>query len=411
MKVLRNFVIVSLLVGCYGATLSAQCGNWNNSPDKAEAENAHLLYRQYIEGKQAADIAQLDNETFNIMYQNWEKAYQLAPAADGQLPVHYVDGREILKTLAAKETDESKKNEYNERILQLYDEQMTCYGNEAHLLGRKAHDMFYMPTYGYRMATFDAFKKAMEVAGNDTEYIVLEPMTQLMVYLYKNKQLDRSEVQQRYTQMEAIADYNIANNKNKTYYESAKAGMQAQLAEVKDDDPAVTMETEIRTDDPCDDGRKLQELGKYEEAIARYNECIATNDDPEVLAQVYYNIAFIQIWELGDYSTARTNTQKAASYKEDWGLPYILIGDMYAKASRSCGDTWGASLAVLAALEKYEYAKSIDASVIEVADKRIDSYSGAIPIKADGFMRGIKAGQPVRVPCWIGETVTVRFQE
>jgi hypothetical protein len=92
-----------------------------------------------------------------------------------------------------------------------------------------------------------------------------------------------------------------------------------------------------------------------------------------------------------------------------WGKPYILIGDIYAKISRGCGDAWEQRLAILAVIDKYRYAKSIDSEVADEANRRIANYNDSLPNKEEGFMRKVSAGDKVNVGC-IGETVTVRFQ-
>jgi hypothetical protein len=87
----------------------------------------------------------------------------------------------------------------------------------------------------------------------------------------------------------------------------------------------------------------------------------------------------------------------------------MLIGDLYASSSRNCGDAWGQRLAILAAIDKYAYAKSLDPEVAEEAQKKINAYSGSKPSGEEAFMRGFEAGQSVKVGCWIGETVKLRF--
>ena len=87
----------------------------------------------------------------------------------------------------------------------------------------------------------------------------------------------------------------------------------------------------------------------------------------------------------------------------------MLIGDMYGKSSRNCGDAWNQRLVVLKAIETYQYAKSVDAEVASEASDRISKYRGSMPDKNEGFMRGVKEGQKVSVGCWIGGSVTVRY--
>ncbi|MFM8361847.1 MAG: tetratricopeptide repeat protein, partial [Haliscomenobacter sp.] len=155
--------------------------------------------------------------------------------------------------------------------------------------------------------------------------------------------------------------------------------------------------------------RKLYQEGKYSEAIEKYKEAIGQETDSEKLAEFYFGMASIQFRQLKAYSAARDNARKAASYKQNWGRPYMLIGDMYAASSRNCGsDGYTRGLAVLAAIDKYSYARSIDSEVAGEASKKISLYSASVPPKDDVFMRGAQ-NTTVTVPCWIGERVTLRY--
>lgn len=467
MKVLCKLPVACLFFVLFAGSATAQCENWINSSQKEEAENAHVLYRGLVKGKQPADLAKLDEENFSILFENWKIAYSLAPAADGQRPSHYADGRKIYKAMMLKEQDAAKKNEYAEIILRLYEEQMQCYKNESYLLGRKAFDMLYFPSYSFGQKTLDAFKLALEKGDKQTEYILLEPLGQLLVYLFKNNKVSQQEAQKLYVKMEEIADHNIENNKRfSEYYKSAKARMASHFFEIEDAvfdcvyfkkkllpqyqenpedleiikyvynklknqgcDPEDAelidlkgkyeslaaeinegLEVERRKNNPGYDAVQLQKKGKYKEAVARYKEAVILEENNDAKAQYYYSIAFIQTWQLGQYTSARDNARKAAKFKPGWGKPFILIGDMYTKTSRKCGDDWDTRMAVLAALDKYAHAKSIDSEVAADARDRIGKYSGSKPEKQDGFMRGIKAGQSVKVGCWIGETVKVRYK-
>lgn len=453
------------------ATGYGQCETWNDNPRKNDAENAHVIYRGIVKGKQPADLAKMDQENFNMAYNNWKTAYDIAPAADGQRPFHYMDGRKLYKAMMEKESDEAKKKEYTEKILELYDQQIECFPkSSAFLYGRKAFDMFYSPFYGYRQATADAFATAIEKAGSKSEYIVFEPYGQLVVYLYQNDQMEKLKAREIYLRLNEIADKQIeAGGQYKAYYESAKARMNSHFTAIEDeifdceyfrnklmpevkknpDDLEVLkyaynklrlqgcdttanfmvdlrekyqekaaevnakLEAEFLANNPGVAAKRAYDEGNFEEAISLYEKAIKKAEEEgetDKQADYYFGIASIQFRKLDNYRAAREYARKAASIREGWGRPYMLIGDMYASSSRSCGsDGYTRGLAVIAAIDKYSYAKSIDPDVAEEANRKIGLYHGSMPTKDDVFMRG-KDGATERVPCWIGETVKVRYQ-
>ncbi|MBL7793593.1 MAG: tetratricopeptide repeat protein [Saprospiraceae bacterium] len=467
MKKALHLLITAGVVVVFAGALNAQCKTWNDSPKKEEALDAHSVYRPYVKGKQAADLEKMDDATFNTAFESWKKAYDIAPAADGQRATHYSDGRLFYQAMMNKTTDAAKKKEYSEVMMRLYDEQIQCYQNEGFLLGRKAYDMFYMPTFGYSAQTMETFKKAVDKGGNNTEYIVFDPMAQVMVYLYKNKQLNKEDFRLYHDKLIEIAEYNVKNNQQYgQYYEAGRSRMLVHFAEVekevfdceyfktkllplyeKSKDSLETvkyiyvtlrqegcdstsqfmkdihdtyeklatvynakLEGELRAKNPGYDAAMLQKEGKYSQAVARYKEAIETDNNNDNRAQYYYSLAFIQTWEFGQYQAARDNARKAASLRPNWGRPYLLIGDMYAKTSRNCGDDWNSRLAIIAAIDKYAYARSIDSDVAGEANERIGNYSAALPDRQEGFMRGVNEGVTATVGCWIGETVKVRYK-
>jgi hypothetical protein len=462
-----KFFIFLFLVSVSFSKGFAQCQTWNDSPQKDQLESAHVLYRGIIGTKSVQELEQLTEADITLCFENWKIAYEGAPAADGGRPSHYVDGRKLFQLKYSNTTDENLKEEYRKTILRLYDEQIQCYKNESFLLGRMGYDMFYVLGYGYEQATFDALNKALELGGNTTEYIVFEPLTNCVVYYFQSGQMSQLEARNILLKILEISDYNIQNNQRlSAYYETTKARVEAAFAPVEDklfdceffkgkllpgvaenpsdletikyaynklvaqgcaeDDQDVLdlkakyealateinaqIEAERRANNPGYDAIQLQKEGNYQMAIQRYKEAISSTEDPEALAQFYYSIASIETWQLNNLRNALTDVRKALSYKQSWGRPYILIGNIYAKLSRNCDDDWSTRMAILAAIDKYAYAKSVDPEVTEEANKLIANFRDAMPEKQEGFMRQINEGDAQTVGCGIGETVRVRFK-
>ncbi len=429
------------------------CVNWTTLPaaQKEKAETAHVIYRQFIK-----------NEDFKGAYEQWKVAYDLAPAADGGRPFHYSDGRDIYMAMYKEETDEAKKKELAEKILRLYDEEIACYPGKdggALLTGRKAYDMFYYLAIPYSrvLATLE---KTVEAAGDNTEYIVLDPYARVVVYQFTNELMDKETARQAYDKLNAIADKNIENEvEYADQYVQAKESMNGVFATIEDfifdceyfydklvpeykanpDDRDVYLDVyttlvkrgcdkndpilaeiaekdrayqmaELRENNKGYAANELYKAGDYKGAVEKYREAISESTDASEQARYYFSIASIQFRKFKSYGPARESARKAASLDSGYGKPYELIGDMYATGARNCGnDAWGNSLAVLAAIDKYQRAKAVEPALASAVNKKINNYSSSKPNQETGFMKGVKEGATATVPCWIGETVTVRY--
>jgi len=471
MMTLKKITTTTLLM-VFAVMLSAQCESWVGSPQEEDATSAHSVYRQALK-----------TEDFEIAFTNWQKAYDIAPAADGKRDYHFIDGAAIYLHKFKNESDKAKKDEYRDNAVRLFDEAIACYeagtiklkscgSDEAcyqrkigYIQGRKAFDMFYTYNTPYSQ-TLPALQASVEKGGNATEYIVFDPYASIVVYQFEKGNMDKVEARAAVEQLNAIADHNIANNKTySAYYQQAKDAMNAKFATIEsqifdceyfinkmkpdyeanpDDietiklvyatlkkqncDPSnpfvqeldakwskyvaaenAKIQAEFEANNPGVAAKKLYDAGDYPGAISKYDEAIAGEADPDKKAGYMFSKASIQFRKLKQYSAARTTALDAAKLKPNWGRPYMLIGDMYGSSARNCGDAWNQRLAILAAIDKYAYAKSIDPSVADDANKSISRYNSSKPSIEDGFSRGIKEGQTVKAGCWIGESVKVRY--
>jgi len=213
----------------------AQCGKFTDSENPEEAETAHVLYRQDAKQK-----------NYDGAYENWQKAYAMAPGADGQRDVHYTDGIKILKHKLKAETDEAKKAEYKAQIIALYDAVISCLENGglnlpkvdvdqriAYHMGRKAFTQFYDLQTPY-VDNIQSLKAAIEKGGNDTEYTVLYPYAYIAVREFTEERLTKEEARAIADQLNGILDHNIATNeKFKDYYVQTKASVKGEFAAIE----------------------------------------------------------------------------------------------------------------------------------------------------------------------------------
>jgi len=464
--------LVWLVSSSLSLTLDAQCVTWLNSPKKDEAETAHTLYRDALKAGKILDAMP-----------NWEKAYSIAPAADGLRDWHYSDGITIYKAIFEKETDPAKKQAALNKINELYAGMKECYKakvikvnncNSEDCVNKKlgdisaqqATDMYYSLRSPYP-EVLKILADAVTLSGTDALYTVFVPYADIAVYQFLNKELSKEDARAIYQKLNEIAEFNITKNKRYgNYYKDALAYSNAKFLEIEDfifdceyfkekltpdyrkdpenheliktifnklsskgctDKDSLMVElkdkfekivaeenarrkAEYEASNPIYMAKKLIDEGNFEGAIEKYKDAIDSAHTNEDKGELVLSIASLQFRKLGQTNNARESARRAANLKPNWGAPYLLIGDMYVSGARNCDDDWGSRLAVIAAIDKYQYARSIDPSMASDANDRIDRITSALPEKEDGFMRQVKEGQTLTVPCWIGESVKVRFK-
>ncbi len=482
----RFILAVAVLLGV-NHFIQAQCATYNNSPRKEEVLDAYSVY-----------VTALKQEDYDLAYDNWKIAYEIAPGLDGVKPYNFSSGIEIMVNLFKKETDKAKKKELLDKIMSVYEDYYGCYASKAmklkgcdtdscyklklgQILADKAYNMFYdlKSPYSKLQKVCD---ESTQKSNLQTPYNVIVPYGSLAVYQYQKGKMDAAEARRIHQLLHSIVDYNVEHkNPDAQYYQDAMAyvdniykkiegeiydcsyfekkfkprfetdpknveQLKYMIAKMKSVgcDPSTstflsTLESEwskyataenskIRAEYEAknphiaakrlyDEGIEAEKSGnpaearaKFKEAIERYQLAIGKAEDNETKSKYYFSIASIQFRKLKQYNTARTTARKAAALNKGWGRPYMLIGDMYASTAGNCGDSWMQRLAILAATDKYAYARSIDPGVSSEANKKIGRYAKLRPDKSEGFMRKIKEGSKQKVGCWIGETVTVRYK-
>lgn len=148
------------------------------------------------------------------------------------------------------------------------------------------------------------------------------------------------------------------------------------------------------------------DLGKAAQFI---REAIRFEVDPLKKSSDYLKLAAVNI-KLGNLSAAKSAALSAANLDRSNGDPYVMLATIYAAAAGSCGNNVFEKNAVYwAAIDKLNYAKSIDASVTNKANRLIAVYTNALPDKSVIFQLGITEGDKYTIGCWINESITVKY--
>ncbi len=443
--------------GAYTLPTTAGCGKFNETTKRQEALQSYALYRD-----------QIKLENYEAAFPYWKKVYQLAPAADGKRNTIFMDGIDIYTHFFKNTKDETKRKEYFDTIMRLYDEVIDCYGREGYISGLKAYDLYYQfEKYSTEEQIYNLLKKAIEEEGNETPAYMINPFSAVLINLFAKEKITKEETQKYVNKISEILEY---NKKNKSRGEWESDGWPAVKENVaqrfeslegikgffpceyfrkkymalykENPDDCETLKSaygKMRWGgcDPQGDllTRLKQELlntgciekpvakpscsriaydaleeGSYEEAVNQFEQCIGESDDNEKKALYHMLIAKIYYAHLKNFPKSRSYALKSAKLNPNSGEPYLLIGKLYASSGPLCGPGrgWNSQIVTWPAIDKWQYAKKIDPSVAAEANKLIRRYSQFMPSREDIFQRTLKIGDTFKVPCWIQETTKIR---
>jgi tetratricopeptide (TPR) repeat protein len=149
--------------------------------------------------------------------------------------------------------------------------------------------------------------------------------------------------------------------------------------------------------------------GDLTKATAYIKEAIDYEIDPLRRSNDYYKLAQVYI-KRGNLPAAKSAVMQATNSNRSNGDAYVLWGQIYASADGKCGnDVFEKKAVYWAAIDKLNYAKSIDASVTNKANRYIKAYKEQLPSKTILFQLGKVEGEQYTIGCWINETITIAY--
>ena len=396
---------------------------------------------------------------FKDAYEFWYQAYTECPGAHKDI---YLYGVRIMDWKINTEKDPAKKAALIDDLMKVYDTRVKYFGNDRKygkdwIIARKAADYIRLKVdnadpkvyYAWLGEVINEFGENSEAMGvslymmGSHRQLLADPNfkeTYLEDYLKCSKIIA--------TQLAAAqAANNEKEIKNLTTYKSAIDGgfagsgaadcetlqnMYASKVEAaKDDLPALKEIVSLLRRVRCQEidafytaagyASKLEpsadaavgcaamafKKGDIDGSVKFFDEAINLETDNAKKADNAYKAASV-LASAKKLSQARSYAQKAISFNENFGAPYILIAQLYAGNYKWNDEPALNKCTFFAAIDKLQRAKAVDPSVAEEANKLISSYSAYTPEAKDLFMLGYKAGDRITIGGWIGETTTIR---
>lgn len=398
-------------------------------------------------------------ENYQDALKTWTAVYNNCPASSKNI---YIYGPRIYKALYAKETDTAKKKAYLDKTMEIYDQRMKYFSNvdaKGTILAFKAYDYQEMlgedadPAVIYKILheAIEDMKSEMYPSDAYGHYMIAS----LRLFLQ-----DKSKKDQYINDYFRIMDYVDAakesaegNNdaENANYIAAVKESIEnafvnsgagdcktlenfysAKFAENKNNEDFLNQAAGSLANIGCTESEFYFQLAEslhklkpsansaiglanrslnnkdYGEAMRYYEQAAQLEPDKKKASDYLMTLAQI-LTSQRSYSQARQAAYEALKFNPNNGNAYILIAQMYASSAGGIfQESEKQGLVFAAAVDKLQRAKSVDPSVTSEANKLINQYSRYYMDKETAFMMGMKEGETVHVPGWIGETTTIR---
>ncbi|MBI1183389.1 hypothetical protein GC194_03915 [bacterium] len=435
---------IFILIGLSN-TMAQKCDpqNWENA-DEEKCTQALSVFH--------SDVKQ---ENYKDAYRHWRYYYCHCPKADGAQKWVYIDGAKIMvDQIKSNKSDKPKLEAYYDSLMMVYDNWILSYGEEGKVVGYKG-----LYTYAYQNYKLERlvdaknyFEKSIELLDSATTYSTVTYYMSVLQKLAKYKQVDTAYWVDKYFVVSDIIDAGIARNgKYLPKWQKTREDIDNLMSPVltcqqllpiyakklagepSADDlkkMVLFMERKECTDAPeyekaanklCDMepsavckialARLKYKKGMYVEAKSYVLEAIDLEEDGMKKSDYYLFLSDIQD-KLGSNSGAMDAANKSLALNPNNGRAYMIKGSLYAEMAKNCKD-FDKKAAYWVVVDMYIKAKTLDASLSETCNSRINTYSQYFPTSGEIFFQTdangqtLKVGDSYTVPC-LGASTTIR---
>ena len=389
----------------------------------------------------------------------WRKVYTKYPKSTLNL---YIHGANMYESFINNETDWSKKNAFVDSLISVYNKRIKYFNQKGYVRGRQGTDLL-----KYKLANenldddqlksilkkgYGYLEEAIKLEKKKTEAAVLVVFMQATKRLFIMGELPKDKVAANYQTSTDIVNNYLKDEPNSEKYTTAKelvdrlfqtsgaADCEAlislyepQFDEIAKSSDELKKMLRILDRRDCTESElfakaseKLYDLDPSAEAafnMARlfvkrdqfdrakeyYQNAIAAEKDPELLAKYYYELGLFVFAKEHDFQKASSLARKAIQNDPNSGRAYILVGDIYAQYSKHYGENdFEHTTIYWLAVDYYQKAKRVDPDVFSSANEKIALYRRYFPDKETMFFQNIQEGQTYKIGSWINETTKAR---
>lgn len=413
---------------------------YGHGEDSINCIKNQSLYREYV--KQG---------NYELAQAPWALVYTECPKSTKYI---YIDGIKIIENTIQKTSDPAQKAALIDSMMRIYDQRIKYYGQKGFVLGNKGVDFikYSEVTVENMQIGYNYLKESITLEKLNSGPAELLTFMQASNALFQANAIEGGQVVQDYAMVSETADAIIANKKKgwdnvekakvsiDQVFESSGAAKCENLiplytkkfGETPEDVEFLTKSTSMLKATKCIDDPLYYQLSeklfslqpsaeiayelakldnqndRLEQAAIYYKKAIELEIEDEAKAKYYLELGDVTR-RLGNYSQAKTYALNSIEFDATSGYPYLLIGNIYAAASKSCSDDdFEQKTVYWVAVDKFIKAKEVDPELTNDANRFIDAYKPHFPDNETLFFHGLKEGDTYTVGCWINERTVVR---
>lgn len=450
LKLMQGLVILLMLLIGVPELLAAPSSPSLQASDSMKCGYNLSLYSTYLKKKM-----------FDDAIGPWRQLFFECPASHVNI---YTDGIRLMEHYRNKATDDQTRQAYVDTIMMIYDQRMAYFGNhhrypEGWIWGRKGIDILKFKGGDIQAVkeAIDCFNRSYQMQQKDVEPAVMFAWIQAARNAFLTGEMNENDFLSLYFRIRGYAEEQktiksdsaqlIVFNKLSDFSERMvlesvrnrcdvieqylKSIQSEQVSNVDQLQHTLSLMENIactgsayylvlqeRLYELAPDSKNLIRIARsavkskdFDKAREYYQKTLQENPDQEIIAAANYEWAVIEMSYYHNLVKAQSLARMASQLKPDWGMPYLLIGNIYAQAAKGFGDNEFEQQSVYwAAVDKFLEAMKTDSSLAEEARKYVDTYSQYFPDRETAFFYGYQEGESLHIGSWIDESTLVRFK-
>lgn len=438
-----KFIAFAFVMMFAGGLVTAQDDKFGS--DTKLCQRSYTLYKEFHRQKNYSDA---------LPY--WNTTIKVCPKFSSGI---WSDGIKMFKVRIKETEDLVEREVLIDSLLWIYDRRVEYFGNnprfpEGYILGNKG-----VAILQYRkedvMAGYETLKRSIELRGKASKPPVILTYMQASRQLFVDGLIDPADVLEDYEMVMNVVDANLKDKPNDVLYNRAKNGIETHFAKsgAADCDALVDLYQPLFEENIMDEdwlnkiSKQLRRAGctdselfsataealyavnpdaeaghnlaimfmrqeEFDKGADYLEKAIEIGQDSDELGDMYYELAHITFSHYKENRSARQLALQAIATRPNWGLPYILIGQIYIQSREEIyTDSFDRSTVFWAAIDKFARAKRVDPEVADKANDMIRQYSKFFPNNEVVFFHALKDGDSYKIGGWINETTTVRSRK